>query len=191
MSRDKMKADIALSDAEMLRDALAYANRTFSILQGIPVRPDDIVLEERVRMNCFYCGRYGQNWKCPPNLPDIDYRKMFCEFSSGALIYVKISLDGKNYDDVRNHSSVILHKGLLSMEKYFWNHNRALCISFIAGSCKLCRGGCGKQKCNNPYEARSPLEAAGVNVIETAGKYGLDITFPPEQYMFRCGLILW
>lgn len=176
----------------MFKGALLKANEEISsILQGIIINLEDLIFEERVKMNCFYCGRYGENWMCPPNLPKIDYKKMFNEYSFGALVYLKMVLDNENYNDVRNNSSIILHKGLLCMEKYFWNHNNPTCISFIAGGCKLCKGGCGEKRCNNPYAARSSIEAIGVNIIETAKKYGLNITFPPDKYLTRCGLIVW
>ena len=42
-----------------------------------------------------------------------------------------------------------------------------MAISFIGGSCKLCKNGCAKDKCNNPGMARIPLEATGVNVIKS------------------------
>ena len=175
----------------LLEEALIYANKEYSILHGLIIDLKDLVFEERVIMNCFYCGRYGRNWRCPPNLPQINYEKMFNEFSYGALVYVATPVNDKSYNDVRNTSSLILHKGLLRMEKYFWDHNNSTCLSFIAGSCKLCKDGCGEKKCNNPYDSRSPLEATGVNVIETAKKYGLNITFPVVKDMIRCGLIEW
>ena len=55
----------------------------------------------------------------------------------------------------------------------------------------LCKGGCGKERCNNPYLSRSPLEATGVNVIKSAKKYGIDIRFPTDKQMIRIGLLLW
>lgn len=180
-----------MTNEMILRKSLDFANEEFKILEGILIKPEDLVFEERVRMSCFYCGRYGKNWKCPPNLPDIDYKKMFNEFEAGALVYVKIPLNERNYEDVRNNSSVILHKGLLAMEKCLWTCGVGLYLSFVAGSCKLCKNGCGQQGCNNPYLSRSPLEATGVNVVESAKKYGLNIGFPPGDYMIRCGLILW
>lgn len=183
--------DSRCNSFQILEEALLFANEEFSILQGILIKLEDLVFEERVFMNCFYCGRYGQNWKCPPNLPKLDYKKMFSEFSCGALVYLKMPVDKKNYNDVRNNSSIVLHKGLLRMEKYFWNHNNSTSLSFIAGACKLCKGGCGEKKCNNPYDSRSPLEATGVNIIETAKKYNFNITFPADKYMIRCGLIVW
>ena len=156
--------------------------------------PKEAVFEECVKMNCFYCGRYGRNWRCPPNLPNIDYPKMFSEYDEGMFVYYSFDVLDANreqYDSIRTESSVVLHKTLLKMEKWLYNHNRSTAISFGAGSCKLCKGGCGKERCNNPYESRSPLEATGVNIIKTVEKYGIKITFPTVNKLMRLGLIMW
>ena len=96
-----------------------------------------------------------------------------------------------DYNKIRNDSSVILHKALLDLEKWLYHHNSSNAISFIGGSCKLCKGGCGKEKCNNPNMSRAPLEAIGVNIIKSMKQYGIDITFPTEKAIKRVGLLLW
>lgn len=154
--------------------------------------PKEAVFEECVRMNCFYCGKYGRNWRCPPHLPNIDYPKLFSEFDKGAFVSFSFAINGKReMAAIRNESSVVLHRTLLKLEKWLYEHDRPTAISFGAGSCKLCKNGCGKDGCNNPYMSRSPLEATGVNVIKTAHKFGLDIHFPPTHKLMRVGLILW
>lgn len=175
-----------------LEDMLKYVQKNNPYLYGIKMKPTDLIFEERVKMVCFNCGKYKTSWRCPGNMPkNIDYKQMISEFENGAFIYVKIPFNKTNYSEIRNESSVVLHKSLLQMEKYLWEHNKPVVISFIGGSCKLCKNGCGTEKCNNPYNARSPLEAIGVNVVKSAAKYGIDITFPPKDYMMRIGLILW
>lgn len=154
--------------------------------------PKEAVFEECVKMNCFYCGKYGRNWRCPPNLPDIDYPKMFSEYDEGLFVYFLFDVTDKSkFDSIRSESSVVLHKALLQFEKWCYNHNRSTAISFGAGSCKLCKGGCGKERCNNPYMSRSPLEATGVNIVKTAAKFGIDVSFPTEETLMRLGLIMW
>lgn len=154
--------------------------------------PASLVFEEAAKMNCFYCGKYNNNWRCPPNLPDIDYKKMVTEFDCGLFVSLTYKIhDPEDYASIRNESSITLHKLLLSTEKWMWEHNYSTAISFIGGSCKLCKSGCGKDRCNNPYMSRSPLEAIGVNVIKSAHKYGIDIVFPATQAMTRIGLLLW
>ena len=143
-------------------------------------------------MNCFYCGRYNNNWRCPPNLPDIDYPKMMAEYDSGLFVVLRYDLTEEGeYESIRSESSVTLHKLLLSLEKWMWRHNCPTALSFIGGSCKLCKGGCGKERCNNPYMSRSPIEATGVHVIKSARKYGIDIDFPTDTKLMRIGLLLW
>ncbi|MCI8692946.1 MAG: DUF2284 domain-containing protein [Lachnospiraceae bacterium] len=177
----------------MLKDELLiYMKKVYPEIQGIAVEPGKLIFEENVRMNCFYCGKYGNNWKCPPNLPDLDYPKMMKEYEMGLATILSMDITSQSdYNKIRNDSSVILHKSLLDLEKWLYHHNSSNAISFIGGSCKLCKGGCGKEKCNNPYMSRAPLEAIGVNIIKSMKQYGIDITFPTEKAIKRVGLLLW
>ena len=178
---------------QLLEDAISYAKKQLKLtnLEGMIIDASDLIFEERVRMNCFYCGRYNTNWRCPPKIPDIDYKKMMGEFDCCAVVYIKLPFESNNYNDVRNESSVLLHKAILEMEKFLWNNNNSTCISFIGGGCKLCKNGCGKEKCNNPYMSRTPVEATGINLVKSLEKYGIHIVFPPRDYMYRFGLILF
>ena len=97
----------------------------------------------------------------------------------------------ENYADIRNESTYKLHKALLHLESFLYNNNISTALSFIGGSCKLCKNGCPSDKCNNPYQSRMPMEAVGINVIKTAELVGLKITFPVVDSLYRCGLILW
>ena len=176
-------------DRDELIKFLQESNRDAT---GVFIEPEELVFEENVKMNCFYCGKYGNNWRCPPNLPDLDYKKMMREYDGGMLVGLTYTVkDKEDYNAIRTESSVTLHKLLLSLEKWMWNHNCSNAISFTAGSCKLCKGGCGKEKCNNPYMSRTPLEAIGVNVVKSARKYGIDIKFPTDKKLMRVGLLLW
>lgn len=173
-------------------ELLSYLKEKNAIAEGVFLEPKELVFEENVKMNCFYCGKYNNNWRCPPNLPDIDYQKMMKEYDAGMFVVLTYNITGKEtYSIIRNESSVTLHRLLLDMEKWMWNHNSSNAISFGAGSCKLCKGGCGKDKCNNPYMSRSPLEAVGVNVVKSARKYGINIEFPTDKKLMRVGLLLW
>lgn len=155
--------------------------------------PKETVFEENIKMNCFYCGKYGNNWKCPPHLPaNIDYPKMFAEFDEGLFVVCSFDVtDAQQFEIIRTESSVTVHKILLKLEKWMYDHDIANAVSFGAGSCKLCKGGCGKERCNNPYMSRSPMEATGMNVVKTAEKFGIDIHFPTDKKLMRVGLLLW
>jgi len=173
-------------------ELIAFLKESNPIAEGVFIKPNELVFEENVKMNCFYCGKYNNNWRCPPNLPNIDYQKMMNEYNMGLFVSLSYEIVNKEeYTTIRNESSVVLHKTLLALEKWMWNHNRSNAISFTGGSCKLCKSGCGKEKCNNPYMSRSPLEAIGVNVIKSAHKYGIEIKFPTDTKLMRIGLLLW
>lgn len=178
-------------DKNLLSGLLQCANSGSQQYELLRVDNKDLVFEERVKFNCFYCGKYNSSWKCPPKLPEIDYKKLFEEYDNLLIVYGKFSFDNSNYNVVRADSSVALHKTLLKMEKYLWENNRSEAISFIGGSCKLCKNGCGKEKCNNPYMARSPIEATGVNVVKTMSAYDVEVKFPPDEYIMRIGMLLW
>lgn len=168
-----------------------YASEKFPLANVVGINTDDLVFEELVKLNCFYCARRGTNWKCPPNIPDLDYKKVFSEYDRAAFVYNRLSFNKATYSDVRTESSVLLHKTLLYLEEYLFSHGASTCASFTGGSCKLCKNGCGKEHCNNPGLARMPLEASGVNVVKSAKKYGIPIEFPVKDSIIRIGLLLW
>jgi len=153
--------------------------------------PNDLVFEERVKLNCFYCKYYNTHWKCPPKIPPIDYRKVVSEFEHGAFVKIELPFSENDFSEIRIRSTNDLHRGLLKLEHYMWEHNHPLSVSFIGGSCKLCKNGCGTERCNNPYQARMSMEGAGINVIKSLEKYGLHIVFPPKNRLTRVGMLLW
>lgn len=177
----------------MLKDEiLKYLHTVNSDAEGILIEPGKLIFEENVKMNCFYCGKYNNNWKCPPNLPDIDYKRMMKEFDVGMAVVLSFGIREQNeYDRIRNDSSVILHRLLLDLEKWLYQRNSSNALSFIGGSCKLCKGGCGKEKCNNPYMSRSPIEATGINIVKSMKQYGVSVDFPTNRMLKRIGLLLW
>ena len=173
-----------------LAEMILFCNNKGYQIKGKSIDASCLIFEERVKMNCFYCGKYNVGWKCPPKIPEVNYRKMFSEFDRMAFVYLEKSLDG-DYDTVRNDSSIQLHRALLECEKWLWEHNNSTALSFIGGSCKLCKNGCAPDRCANPYMARIPVEALGINVVKSAANCGIDISFPPKEYMIRIGLLLW
>ena len=174
-----------------LSNMILFCNEKGYPIKGKSINASDLIFEERVKMNCFYCGRYNMSWKCPPQIPEIDYKQMLNEFDSVAFVYVKKSLLDSDYATIRHDSSVQLHRALLECEKWLWNHNNSTALSFIGGSCKLCKNGCAPDRCANPYMARIPVEALGINLVKSAANCGIDISFPPKEYMIRIGLLLW
>lgn len=174
----------ALEDLEKVIQVNPY-------LTLVPIRAGNFVFEKRVRLNCFYCAKYDTKWTCPPRIPDLDYKMILSEYQNIAILRYERIFSKEEFDLVRSESTNDVHRMLLRLEKYLYEHNYSLAISFIGGSCKLCKNGCGKEKCNNPGMARIPLEATGVNVIKSLANVGINIEFPLEDIFYRFGLIAW
>lgn len=175
----------------MIDEMMDYVKKTYPMIRWKMIETENLFFEERVKINCFYCGRYNNNWKCPLRIPDIDYKKMINEYCNKAFIYVEMPIDESNYEAVRKESSVYLHRAMLLCEKWLYQNNEPMALSFIGGACKLCKNGCMPERCANPYASRSPLEALGVNVMKSAASAGIEVKFPTTEYMMRIGLLLW
>jgi predicted metal-binding protein len=168
---------------------------------------DDLVFEERIKLACYSCEKYGKSWHCPPRIPALDYHALLGEYAHHLLVYREFPFrktapagtdssaaasGHPDYNEVRRESTQSLHKTLLRAERFCWENNVAPVASFIGGSCKLCKNGCNQTRCANPAAARISLEALGVNVIRTAQNAGLAIIrFPPEDILVRMGLLCW
>ncbi len=159
---------------------------------SLEISPGILEFEKRVQLLCFHCMHYNTKWTCPPRIPDIDYNTIINEeYKNGLVIYCKMSFNRKEFTEVRYKSTNLVHKALLHLEKVLFDHNVPMAVSFIGGSCKLCKNECAVDKCRNPYTARIPIEAVGINVVSSFRKIGIEIKFPVTDVLNRYGLLLW
>lgn len=176
-----------------MRDSLIkhFINASNNV-QLYNITPSQIIFEERVRLKCFHCKYYGVKWTCPPKCINIDYKKVIqTEYSDALVIKYELAINKETFSDVRIRTTNDLHAILIGAENYLYHHNNVMAISFIGGSCKLCKNGCGTVACNNPANARIPMEGAGINVIKTMRQVGEDVIFPIRDSLARYGLFLW
>jgi predicted metal-binding protein len=172
----------------MLNMKLEKYNNNMSMIK---FNTHDFVFEERIPLKCFYCAKYDTKWTCPPRIPKLNYPELINEYQNAAIVICKMNLNGELYEDIREKSTIELHKSLLYLEKLLWELDNPMCLTFIGGSCKLCKNGCAEDKCRNPGLKRIPIEATGINVIKSLKKVDIDISFQRKDYFFRFGLILW
>lgn len=152
------------------------------------ILPSEIIFDERALLQCYNCKNYGNKRTCPPNLMDLNYKEMIRKYKKGLFVVIKFdaSID---FDKARTQSTNNLHQILLRLEKEAFTQDNHFTISFIGGSCKLCPGGCA-DVCRNPQMSRIPIEAMGIDVVETMKKFGLSLKFPAKENIYRVGLIL-
>lgn len=160
----------------------------YPAVEIFPIRKDDLVFEERVRLKCFHCRNYGTKWTCPGRLPQLDFRKIISEYEHAAVVAYKAS--GTTAEDVRQ-AGVALHRAMLGLEAELFKRNNPLAVSFIGGCCELCKDGCNRQACAFPEQARIPWDATGCNVVRSLANIGIRVDFSSQEHLSRYGLIVW
>ena len=152
---------------------------------------DKIIFKESVKLNCFYCENYNKKWTCPPRIPDFNYAKIISEYYNKIVIEYTANIDDDTFENVRYKSTNHVHSILLKLEKYLWDNDYPMAVSFIGGGCKLCKNGCSENNCRNKSVSRIPIEATGISVIETLKEIDIHMTFIITSNFKRYGMLLW
>lgn len=157
-----------------------------------PIGISDLVFEERVRLKCLHCPNYGVKWTCPGRLPRLDFPKLIGEYSHAAVVINRVERRASD-DDSRalRQATNTLHRAMLYAEGELLKRNNVMAEAFIGCNCQLCEDGCPKEGCAHPTEARVPWDATGCNVVKTLVKIGITVTFPPQEYIYQYGLLVW
>lgn len=183
---------MAKVESKILNILQKELKQKYPSLISISVPPDIFIFEERIKLQCFHCKHYSKKWTCPGKMPDINYKKIFSEYENGLIIYGNFRFrTEEEFADIRTESTNLIHKAALYSEKILCDLNVSTAISFIGGSCKLCKRDCATAGCANPYHSRIPVEALGINLISSLKKIDIDIKFPVIDSFKRIGFILW
>ena len=158
----------------------------------VAIRIEDLVFEERVKLKCLHCRNYGNKWTCPGRLPQLDYRKIVSEYEHAVVVISKVENRQSEVENgVFRQAANTLHKAMLYMESELLKRNHPLAESFIGCNCQLCRDGCPSEGCAYPEQARLPWDAIGCNVVKTLEHIGIRVVFPPQEYIYQYGLLVW
>ena len=171
----------------MLRTKLSELATENLLIRGI--HPTAFVFDDKTHIKCFYCEKYGRNHCCPPNLPALDYQALIHGCGNARLFCYQQNFTKEITVYDRCMSSSALHKAIVKAERILWENNKPLALAFIGGSCKACGCGC-PEECRSP-KRRIPLEAVGVDITKTALAVGIKITYPPKDFFWRVGAVLW
>jgi predicted metal-binding protein len=179
----------------------------------------DVIVDDRVRLKCQVpvCDDYGLNLMCPPNVMRIqEFREMLAKYEWAILIQIQASIPDSMVKEIRQAGDVAaLYKNAKFMDSYRKSFDpvklqlhrivhrvEALAFSlgyrfatgFIGGSCKLCPECVGssnsQEPCRQPFRARPPMEAVGIDVSKTAENAGLPFDIPPKEKTVWNGLVL-
>jgi predicted metal-binding protein len=166
---------------------------------AIPINVSDIVVDERVRLKCQVplCDSYHKNLMCPPYVPTVaEFREALNRYSMAILMQVSAELE-KTYANAPTEEVFVpakkLHELVHFGEKEAFAAGFRFAAGFIGGCCRLCDE-CvavdGGTRCRFPFKARPSMEAMGIDVMATAEKAGLPISFPISDRVTWTGLIL-
>ena len=160
-------------------------------MDAVAIRHDDLVFEERVRLKCLHCTNYREKWTCPGRLPDLDFRRIINEYEHLAVIVNRCRVSGLVDERVSGLAANGLHLAMLYLEGELFKRGNAMAEAFIGCGCQLCEGGCPKEGCAHPEQARVPWDATGCNVVKTLANIGISVEFPPKEYIYQYGLLGW
>jgi len=189
----------------MIRNMEEELDRIISLLksQGASVvaliNIADIIVDERVRLKCQVpvCDSYNRNLMCPPRVPSVaEFREILKYYELAILIQVSTELN-ETYANVPTEEVFLpakkLHELVNSGEKEAFTAGFRFAAGFIGGCCRLCDECAAVQggtSCRFPFKARPSMEAMGIDVMATAEKAGLPLSFPIRNRVTWTGLIL-
>lgn len=170
---------------------------SFALEQGAyqarQVDSSAIVIDDRVRLKCFVpiCEYYNQHLLCPPHTLGEEKFRQLCAQYHRALI-VQVQSEGSGPEQLLEAEKE-LHRIINQVEHKALMEGHYLAAGFIASSCKLCPECVGihaKLPCRHPYEARSSIEAMGVDIFQTCANAGLGFRLGISPEVVFAGLVL-
>jgi len=169
-----------------------------------------VVIDERVRLKCEVprCAGYGQFLTCPPRvMPVEDFARVLARYRWGLLVQVEAEdIDSTDKGRGRIDSSTLkdnreIHRPFRlrllevveSVEAAAFKKGIYFAAGFVGGSCVLCDR-CVEDKtseaCRQPFRARPPMEAMGIDVLKTASNAGFSIHLSSSKNVLWTGLVL-
>ncbi len=140
---------------------------------------DQISFDATLRKACEvnYCGNYGKNWMCPPDIGGIDDLIESAKRYKYALVFQTVSnlLDSFDVEGMeealRKHREVTAKIGEALRQRGCGDM-----LELSAGGCTLCQP-CAKrtgEPCRHPGQAVPSLEAYGMYVAKMASLCGMN-----------------
>jgi predicted metal-binding protein len=188
-----------IKNHERVLDSIILSLKERGASSALLIDISNIVIDERVRLKCQVplCGSYRNNLMCPPYVPSVtEFHDALKLYSSAIILQVTAELKNSR-TDIQSEEifspAKKLHELVNFAEKKAFSEGYRFATGFIGGCCRLCDE-CvaihGGKQCRFPFKARPSMEAVGIDVITTAEKVGLPISFPIINKVTWMGLIL-
>jgi len=193
--------------------SLCHKAKELGASQAIYLSVEDVVVDERVLLKCIVplCPHYGRDLLCPPNvLPVSRFKEILGNYHSAILIKVDVpfidqvnsseereeeqaQLPCKEYEDSLEAGKMKLYEIVGQLESICLEEGYYFAAGLVAGSCTLCDECVGVDSglpCRHPFRARPSMEAMGIDVMATAERAGIHLSFARNMGRSWVGLIL-
>ncbi len=197
-------------DKEALWEGLIEVARKAGATAAKVIPSRMVVVDERVRLKCEVprCSGYGQYLTCPPHVMDVD---TFSRIRSRYQWCLLVQVEAKNIDStdksqgrinlalakkkapVHRPFRIKLLEVVGAVEAAAFKKGLRFAAGFVGGRCVLCKrcvAAQDSQACRHPFRARPPMEAVGIDVVQTAENAGLPIHLSSSQNVVWTGLVL-
>jgi predicted metal-binding protein len=182
---NKRKEDVLMESVE------SFCKKAIEMgIEGAKIiDPGSVVTAEWVRIKCQYgCPGFGESLCCPSRTPTPEMtRKVIDSYQKAILLHQRLVKGKKRTERGRVFSKAIVR---LEIEMFLDGYYKAW--SMGSGPCDLCKECNLSGSCQHGLEARSSMEACGIDVFKTARDNGFHIevvrTRNDEMNIF--GLIL-
>ncbi len=179
------------------------------------VSAKDVVVDERVEFKCRNppCEHYGRNLMCPPFTPTAEqFRKYLNKYRHGVLIEVEEPIPEriktyfekgwrlaglrrnrqfrKLYDPWDVKAWKKLHRVVCDVEREAFFKGFHLSTGLVGERCMLCKRCDVTTPCKRPWEARTSMEAVGIDVQNTVRNAGFEIEWGSRDFLRLYGLVL-
>ncbi len=181
------------NDCEVLKNAF----ETVAQKWGVNIHPLDIKKinpMQSIRLKCQVplCEYYDVCKTCPPHIPDVAvFKEALLSYSKAFLVVLREKI--KNIDDFRKDFSAELKLAEIvsDLELAAFQHGFYQALGLSVGGCKLCDQ-CAPQgePCRHPFKARPSPEGFGIDITELAREAGVEVEWPPKEYVNFIGLVL-
>ena len=150
----------------------------------------DLVFSLKAREMCKSCKRYGKKATCPPYIDTMEYyQNLLPMYTYGVLYYERFAVVGEDYKTLSRSSSMGMHEHIMSELARLRGKGCYFMLGLGAGSCKLCKQ-C-EFPCPIPSKSLVPIEATGIDVVETMKRQGVTLTFPVKDYFYRVAAVFY
>ena len=140
----------------------------FGASEAKPIKTEDIVISEWVRLKCQYgCGSYGKRLTCPPYSPTPEQLRKILDRYDWAIL---MKFEPKE----REHEWESTHEVAVKLEREAFLSGYYSAFALGSGPCPFCEE-CNLKECVHPRLARPSMEACGVDVYATVRKAGFHL----------------